>query len=219
MDSFIFIDKHQLKLDPKVKVIKADSYSRIIAAEDALTQARKLADQIVEDAKSKADDILKSAEKTYVEEKKRGYREGMQIAKHEMATKMGTMALKSTQFFHNIEEQVVTLVIDTVRKVVDTIDQDELITRLVKKALAVFKNRKAIILKVAPVQVDTLNEHLSEILQSYPYVETIEVNGDDRLVPGQVIMESSLGIVDAGIETQLSAIRQAFIKSFKETTE
>jgi type III secretion protein L len=216
MDSFIFIDKHQVKLDPKAKVIKAASYSRIIAVEDALTQARKLADQIVADAKSKADDILKSAEKTYAEEKKRGYQEGMQSAKHEMATKMGTMALKSTQFFHNIEEQVVTLVIGTVRKVMDTIDQDELINGLVKKALAVFKNQKAIILKVAPVQVDTLNEHLSEILQSYPYVETIEVNGDDRLVPGQVIMESSLGIVDAGIETQLSAIRQAFIKSFKE---
>jgi type III secretion protein L len=104
---------------------------------------------------------------------------------------------------------------DTVRKVIGGIDKKELISGLVKTALAIMKSQKQITLKVAPLQVDSLNERLSEIIRNYPQINSIEIKGDERLSPGNLVMESRIGIVDAGIETQLTAIEAAFKRCFQ----
>ena len=215
MEPFVFVDKDRIKLDSSVKVVKASSYTQIVAAETALIEAKRRADQMVIEAQQKAEEITAAAEEVYATEKERGYQEGLQAAKQEMATHMSRMANKTSSFFHAIEEKLASLVIDTVKKVIGRMDQNDLIRSLVKQALSVFRNQKQIILKVSPVQRDLLIDELSEILMHYPHINTIEVIGEERLKPGEVIMETPIGIVDASIKTQVAAIRQAFSDSFK----
>lgn len=215
MASFIFIDKDRVTAPKSTKVIKAADYSRIVSADKLLSEARINADKIIAQARKKAEEIIKAAEIDYETEKQKGYHDGIQTAKQEMADRISTLAIKTSQYYSNLEENITTLVMNTVRKVIGGIDKNELISGLVKSALAVMKSQKQITLKVAPVQVDSLNERISEIIQNYPQINSIEVQGDGRLSPGQLVIESPIGIVDAGIETQLTSIEAAFKRCFQ----
>ena len=204
MVSPIFLEKDRIKISPAIKVIKAAEHSSVLHADAVLSEAR-----------AKAEQIAKEAESAYVSEKLRGYQDGLQTAKREMAAIIAATAIKSAQYFHAIEEKTANLVLDAVRKVINGTNQSELVIGLVKRALAVMKNQKQITLKVEPVHVDALSDHLSEILRGYPQIDTVEVRGDDRLSPGELIMESEIGIVDASVEVQLAAIKEAFSSCFR----
>ena len=238
MASFIFIENNRLKIPPATKVIKAKSYAGIHSTNTILSEAKNKAEEIISKAREQAEEIIskglkqaeeieskaqaqtekitKEAEIAYAAEKQKGYQEGLEKAKHEMAVNISAIPLKTAQYYHTVEKKMTTLVMDTVRKVIDNMDKSELIVGLVKKALLVFKSQKMITLKVALVHVDLINEYLSEIMAGYPNIDTIEIKGDERISPNELIMESEIGIVNAGIETQLAAIEEAFTKCFPQ---
>ena len=214
MDTYILIDNNRLKVSPSSKLIKAESYSDIVKAEDILFKVRTKADQILRAAKEEAKKIERDAKSAYASEYEKGYNDGLEKAKQEMASQINATILKSEHYIHNLEETITALVLDTVRKVIDALDQSELINALVKKALTVMKNKKQIKLKVSPIHVDFLNEKITEILTAFPYIDGIEVLADERLAQNQLVLESPVGIVDASIETQLAAIQDAFARCF-----
>jgi type III secretion protein L len=216
MASFIFIENNRIKVPSATKVIKAKSYTRVVSIDKILSKAQSKAEEMISKAKKQAEEIIKDAKAVYASEKQKGYREGLEKAKHEMTVEMSTTSLKTVQYYHSIEKKVVALVMDTVRKVIDGTDKRELIIGLVKKALLIFKSQKMIKLKVAQVHVDLLNEYLSEVMTGYPYIDTVEIKGDERISPNELIMESEIGIVNAGIDIQLAAIEEAFAKCFPQ---
>ena len=216
MASFIFIENNRVKIPSATKVIKADSYTRIISTDKILSEAQSTAEEIVSKARTEAEKITKEAEIAYAAEKQKGYREGLEKAKHEMGVKISAVSFKTAQYYHSVEKKMTTLVMDTVKKVIEGMDRNELIIGLVKKALLMFKSQKLITLKVAPVHVDLINEYLSEIMAGYPNIDIIEIKGDERISCNDLIMESEIGIVNAGIDTQLTAIEQAFMKCFPQ---
>lgn len=216
MASFIFIENNRVKIPPVTKVIKADIYNRIVSIDKILSEAQSKAEEIISKARTQAEKITKEADIAYAAEKQKGYQKGLEKARHEMAVKISAVSLKTAQYYHTVEKKMTTLVMDTVKKVIDGTDKSELIIGLVRKALPVFKNRKQITLKVAPVHVDLINGYLSEIMVGYPHIDTFEIKGDERISPNDLILESEIGIVNAGIDTQLTAIEQAFMKCFPQ---
>jgi type III secretion protein L len=216
MASFIFIENNRIRIPSTTKVIKADSYTGVLPAEDILSEAQSKAEEMISKARKQAEEIVKEAEIAYRREKQRGYREGLEKAKQEMAVEISATSLKTSQYYHAVEKKIVALVMDTVRKVIDISDNGELIISLAKKALLILKSQKQITLKVAPDQVEFVNERMDELMHAYPNIDTIEVKGDKRMPPTDLILESEIGIVNAGIETQLTAIEQAFSQCFLE---
>lgn len=214
MASFIFIENNHVKIPSTTKVIKADTYTRLLPAENILSEAQSRSEKIISKAEEKAKKITKEAEITYTVEKQKGYQEGLEKAKQEMAVEISATSLKTAQYYHVIEKKIAALVMDTVRKVIDTTDNSELIIGLLKKALLILKSQKQITVKVASDQVDFVNKRLDELMNIYPHIDTIEVKGDNRMPPTDLIIESEIGIVNAGIETQLTAIEQAFSQCF-----
>jgi type III secretion protein L len=169
---------------------------------------------MISKARSRAEEIIKDAESVYASEKQRGYQRGLEKAKHEMTVEISATSLKTAQYFHAIEKKTITLVMDTVKKIIDITDKSELIIGLLKKALLILKSQKQITVKAALDQVDAINDRLDEIMTIYPGIDTIDVKGDDRISPTDLIIESEIGIVNAGIETQLAAVEQAFSQCF-----
>lgn len=214
MASFIFIDNNRITIPSTTKLIKADSYSHIVAADNIITEARVKADEILSKAQTQAQKMIKETEIAYATNQRKGYQDGLERAKHEMVAEISAISLKTAQYYQAIENKIVTLVMDTVRKVIGTTDNCELITCLVKKALLIMKSHKQITIKVAPDQINFVNECLAELMNGYFHTDTIEVKGDDRIPPTDLIIQSEIGIISTGIETQLAAIEQAFVKSF-----
>lgn len=205
MASIFCLDDDLIRISSGTKVVKAETYAPLLTAAATLNRARETARTKIEDA-----------EKIYLKEKQRGYQDGMLDGKREMAARLTETSMKMSQYFAAVEHQTVVLVMNIVKKVIDTIPEDELIVALVRKALTVFKTQKQITVRVAPSQIESVNERLSEILSKYPEINVIDVKGDDRLSSRDLILESEIGIVDAGINFQLNTIQETFAHYFRQ---
>ena len=72
------------------------------------------------------------------------------------------------------------------------------------------KGETKIILKVAPSDVEYTKELVPGILSTGQIEAKIYVTGDDDVEDGSVIIETSNGLIDANIDTQLEVIKESF---------
>jgi len=82
---------------------------------------------------------------------------------------------------------------------------------IVKDALkSLAKDENKIILKVNPTDVEYTKEIMPELLSAGQMEAKIFVTGDKDVEEGSAIIETSNGIIDANISTQLEIIKEAF---------
>lgn len=206
MASIVFIEKDSYEIPADTKVIKRSAYAEFHKVESVFKKVH-----------SKAEEILTNAKDAYVAAKKKGYEDGRKEANQKMAVQMTETAARAAQYFNNLENHTVSLVMGVVRKVLSDMDDDERIVEQVKSALGVIKNQKSIILRVSPATAAAVNQKLSHILSKYPTIDIVEVKEDKRLSPADLILETEIGIVDAGIAFQLNVIEETFKNCFKNT--
>ena len=101
-----------------------------------------------------------------------------------------------------VAEKIIKKEVQTDKSVLDAIVKDAL------KSLA--KDENKIILKVNPTDVEYTKEIVPKLLSSGQFEAKIYVNGDKEVDEGSAIIETSNGIIDANIETQLDLIKEAF---------
>ena len=187
--------------DPKRKVIKAADYASL-----------RRADAIIADAEARAKEILASAKEGYEAEKARGYEDGRDEARIEAAERMIETTSRTIDYFSKIEGQMVELVLGAVRKIFDDFDDETRVLMVVKSALAAVRNQKQMTLRVAPQHVETVRGHVNELLAAYPGVGYLDITADPRLAGDSCILESEIGIVEASVDGQVTALRNTFKK-------
>ncbi|WYX20027.1 HrpE/YscL family type III secretion apparatus protein [Achromobacter xylosoxidans] len=117
---------------------------------------------------------------------------------------------RTVDYFAGVENEMVELVMSAVRKVVDGFDDREKVMVVVRNALAVVRNQKQMTLRLNPAEVDTVREQINDLLAAYPGVGYLDILADGRLARGSCILESEIGMVEASLEGQIQALRQAF---------
>ena len=98
------------------------------------------------------------------------------------------------------------------RKIIGKFDKTELITNVVKNSLKKIKLQKQATLRVSPAEVAKLRDNVAELTKDTPTLEFLDVQADNHLKPGSCILETELGVIDASIDVQLSAIENALSK-------
>lgn len=204
MDSVLLVRECALKAAPGTKIIKAREYATWWKAAEALEKAEEEAKRIVEEARE-----------VFQRERTRGYRDGLLEGKMNMSAQMMDTVAKTVDYFAEIEKKVVDIVTLAVRKIVGEMDPGDLIAAVVKNVLTLARNQTQVTLRVSPGQAETVRERLNEITASYPGVRFVDVVADGRLKEGGCILETEMGIVDAGVDVQIEAIRRSLMKSFK----
>ena len=199
-------------LAPGAPVIRAADYLALVDARALCEAARQEAAGILAEARRQADAIVAEADQHREGEKARGYAEGRAEAEAEAADRRITLAVGTADYIESLEESVVELVISGVRKILGSFDDRALAVRVVSGALAVMRNQKQVTLRVSPDNAESLREQLDTLLSSHPGIGMIEVVADPRLKPGDCVLESDLGIVDAGLHTQLDRLEAALSK-------
>lgn len=101
-----------------------------------------------------------------------------------------------------IAEKIIRREVETDETILESIVQDAL------KSLA--KDENKIILKVNPTDVEYTKEIVPELLSSGQIEAKIFVTGDKDVEEGSAVIETSNGIIDANIRTQLELIKEAF---------
>lgn len=205
MVSFVEIKTDNLQLAPGLKVLKAKDYVSYLDSQ-----------YLVDAAQSKAESIIAEARDAFELEKQRGYQDGLEKAKVEHAETMLATLSRCNEYYLQVEEKMTGVVLDAVRKIINSFDDVDITASAVREALQLVSNQKQVILHVHPDQVTEVRERVSSILSDFPEVGYVEVISDARLKHGGCILETEVGIIDASIDGQLQALKQAMVKQLSE---
>ena len=192
---------------PGVRILRAEEYSRLIEARNLLAAARE-----------RAAAIRAEAEEAYEARKREGYEDGVMEGRMEQAEKMMETAMQAVEYIENIEETLVKVVGSAVRKIIGELDDRERIVRVVRAALVSVRSQQKVLIRVCPADEAAVREALAAMIASAPGgVSFLDVSADPLMKRGDCILESELGVVDAGLETQLKAIENALAGKIKES--
>lgn len=200
----LYLKEGTFEVDPASKILKAGDYSAYLSAEELIALAR-----------NKAAGIIRDARKAFDAEKKRGYDEGMEEGNQKISEIMIESVARSVENFSEFENDVIEVVGDALRKILGEIDSDELISKVVKNALATVRNQKKVTVIINPADSEMVHSQINDLLASYPSINTIDILTDGRVGVGGCKLETEMGVVDASLEVQLEAIKKALIKVIK----
>lgn len=119
------------------------------------------------------------------------------------------------QLYAKLSEDILDISIEVAEKIIKReVEVDETILYgIVEDALKnLAKEENKIILKVSPTDVEYTKEIVPELLSSGQFEAKIFVSGDPEVEEGSAVIETSNGIIDANISTQLELIKEAFKK-------
>lgn len=187
------------RLDPAARIVRAADHAALLQADVLVAQARAQADAIVAQAQS-----------AFEAERERGYADGKEEALMGQAERMIETVGRTIEYFAGVENEMVDLVMSSVRKVIDGFDDREKVMIVVRNALAVVRNQKQMTLRLHPDEVETVRGHINDLLAAYPGVGYLDILADGRLARGACILESEIGMVEASLENQIQALRTAF---------
>lgn len=202
--AFLVLSQDDLgRLDKSKKIIKAGDVW-------AFHDARKA----VEDGRNRRNQILDAAMAAFEAEQRRGYSEGRESARLEQTGNMVSIISQTVDYFAKVEEQMVDLVLEAVRRIIDDYSDHEKIHMVVKTSLALVRGRRQITVKVHPMNLETIQSQIASLLEKYPGIERLEVVTDTQLTKDACIIESDIGQVEASMSGQIDALRDSLGRVF-----
>ncbi len=202
--AFIIRSNQELSLpDRSKKIIKAEDFWAYKQARDAVAEGIKRHDQIVD-----------AAHAAFEAEQRRGYLEGKETARLEQTGNMIGIISQTVNYFAKVEAQMVDLVLDAVRRIIDDFDDRERIVKVVRNSLASVRGQKQLLVKVNPLHTLTIKTHIAALMEVYPSIEQIDVVSDSQLAEDACVIESDIGQVEASMSGQLEALRSSFARVF-----
>ena len=201
MDTVLFLKKQHFQPPAGKQILKQDEYGYLVEA-----------NKILEEAHTKASETIAKALEIYDAKKEQGYEDGLEEGRREHTEKIMDTALQTIDYFESMEKSIAGLVTQCLEKIIGELDDSELILKIVRSGLAVARNEKKVVVRVCTDEVKAVQKAVSTLLQAYPGINILDIVADERLAKGACLIESELGVVDAGLDTQLEAIKRAIDK-------
>lgn len=197
------------------------------APEELLEKAHRESELIIKEAGFEAERLLEQARKeaeknaanTLEEAWQKGYGEGMEAARRQNGSILAEAeeirliaSEEHDSIMAGMEAEIVELVLGVARKVVacEVSSNEKVILQLVKEALQNCSCKNGAVLRVSQEDFESLNENMDELLTAAEGADSLEIKKDSTLRQGDCIVETSLGSIDAGVETKLGKIEEAF---------
>lgn len=211
-----------------------EGFAEGIEAQPVRVDAEAIRREIIDKAAAEADEILSTAKEdaerirteaqqqaqTLLEEKKKqGYEEGAKTREEELNRQQEEMEssiqAQKTQLQEQYEARLSTMekdIVDAVIQVFDKVfriqfeDKRELLLQLVNGTLMDIDPGDKIRIHTNREDEAMLKEHLPQMQEILGNDVAIEFVKDNKLSDGQCKIETPYGMVDCGIDTQLSAL-------------
>lgn len=185
-------------------------------AEAIIKKAKAEAKTIIDEAMVKIEEereiVLEQARKNGFEE---GYNQAMSQCE-DIIQESGLIKKKAIEetdaFLSGIEEEVVDIIMDIARKIVEvelSINREDILY-LVKNALEGCLHKDYILLKVSKEDYQYVEESKNKLLAMVQGIGEIEIKLDHTLKTGSCILETPFGAVDGSAGTRLNEIEKVF---------
>ncbi len=205
MDNIFCLKKQRIHVNPTANILKADEYLLLLKA-----------NEILQAAEAEAESIKAEAKVYFEEEKSRGYEEGLEEGRLEMAERTFEAIAKGIDFIESLEKTTVDIVMKSLQRVLDDIPPEERIVSIVRRALSYVRGQKNVIMRVCPQELNFVQNEIANLSKDTFGVDSIRVVSDKILAPGACILESDLGIIDASLTVQLASLRRVFEGNLKK---
>ena len=152
------------------------------------------------------------------EAKKEGYEEGLASAKNDiedLKSKFTEFFNYKTEVYEKVSDCIYEVSMEIARKIINKqveTDKEYIISMIKGVVEEIHKTENKITLKVMPKDVEIVRDKIPEIFSGEYFEAKISVIPDNEIKEGGVIVETSNGIIDATLETQLSIIEKALKK-------
>lgn len=147
---------------------------------------------------------------------KEGFQKGLEEAKKavfELKEAVSGFFEYKEQLYEKLSDDILDISIEVAEKIIKReVELDETILYgIVENALKTLaKDENKITIKVSPTDVEYTKEIVPELLSSGQFEAKIYVSGNKDVEEGSAVIETSNGIIDANISTQLELIKEAF---------
>jgi len=198
-----------------------DAYARARADRDALLDAtREEAAQIVEQAQTEADALLDAAVREREDAADRGFQEGMAQGLAQWLERLAVSGNDAHRIQLSMQQRMAEIVMAAVEQIVRSEKTDALFERALSVVDKIIEGATYLRVAVHPDDLpaaqqafDLLAARWRDLGRPLP----LSVLADKRLEPGSCMCESDLGIVDAGISTQLRTMQSAVARALKDS--
>ncbi|MGH6858896.1 MAG: FliH/SctL family protein [Phyllobacterium sp.] len=146
--------------------------------------------------------------------RKDGYEAGYEQGAQQAAALLATTTARVNDYVATLDRQLVDLSLSIIAKIFGDYDNAELVTKLAVHALQGFQRERDITITVAPDIAEDVSRRI-ESDYANPSLN-ITVLADPRLSGTKCVLSNAIAVIDAGLETQLSAIREALVVEHKE---
>jgi type III secretion protein L len=182
---------------PTSRVLRADEAEAWRSGFGFLAEASRTSEQIGQDARA-----------AYLAEQARGYADGQAEGAAEATRLLGETTIKIDRYVATLDREIARLVMEIVRRVLGEFDATDLVSRAAARAIGDFRGGKSLTICVHPEALDRVRTALAGTARSNGFALIIE--GDPHLLKDGCVIRTEFAVVDAGIETQLGAIAEAF---------
>ena len=184
---------------PERRLIKREVLARVAHAQDALDQAQREAEQLVEDARHQADALREQARQ-----------QGLAQAQRESLELLGRARAEYDRLLRHHEPDMLELALGVAQRIIRrAVSLDEQIIRdVVAQTLEQVRHRRQILVLVHPDDLRRL-EPERPALQGLIEGASLYLEADPQISPGGCVIETESGRIDARLEVQLAAIKSA----------
>ncbi len=195
MPNFIKIKPSDINLDPSKKILKAQDYAAFVESKELLKASERKAKEQEEKATAALTGMMQKSMHDISEKiKAEKIQHSLEI------TQASILHLKK------LEQDLVNLVMSSVKKIIDDYSDEERIYYAVKSALKLLCQTKKVDVKVHPEAASALLERLNTLKQQF---EHIDIYPDEKLNKDDCIIESELGIINASLENQVANLEKS----------
>lgn len=170
---------------------------------DALSHSGEL----LSATQAKVEQMLRDARGLIEARARAGFDQGMQHAAAAVARRLLEYERRHARAAAASEAQLVELVLLVLERMAPQLDCSELVRVLARNAIAETLQARRVIIRVNPRNVPAVQADLGALQLAYPWLESLEVIGEQALADGDCLLETPHGDVNASWSTQLDAIR------------
>ena len=205
-------------------VVRAHDFAALVSLQQAAdavhgehervhAEASAQAQQLLDAARQQADEMLAQAQA----ERDRAYEEGFESGRLGALARWAQQALTGAQAsqrsLERQRERLGGIVSLAVERMVDGEDRQALYRRALRTVSKLVKDVPMLTLRVHSDDLDAAQKALSSVVEQHGVDVPIEVVGDEVVAEGCCRFESDQGVIDAGLLTQLNAIKRAVVRA------
>ncbi|MEJ5021505.1 type III secretion system stator protein SctL [Ochrobactrum vermis] len=160
---------------------------------------------LLQSAKAAAEEQQAAARKAYGDSYAQGYEDGYSEGQKAATRLIQTTTIKVDRYLGSLENEITSLALDIVTRVLGAFDTGNLLAQTARQALVDLRRSKYVKIAVNPAMEQAVRRELADLManEEMPF----EIHGDPELADDACILSSDLAVIDATLRVQLEAIR------------